>query len=329
MRAAWYTETGPAAQVIRVGEIERRLPEPDDVLVRIHASGINPSDTKKRMGWRGKKLEHPLIIPHHDGAGIIEDVGKNVSQSRIGERVWLYNAQYERPFGTAAEYVCAPSEQAVVLPETVSFVEGACLGVPACTAHFAVFADGDVRGKTLLVAGGAGAVGHYAIQFAKRAGGTVITTVSSTKKAEHVRVAGADYILNYREEDISARVAEITAGGGVDRIVEVDLGANMAIDVSVIKPNGVIASYSSTQVPEPVLPYYPLAYKGVTLRLVQAYILTTEARQRAIRDITSSLRAGRLINAVGQQFSLEETAAAHEAVESRVLLGTAVVLTTA
>ncbi|MGH9790899.1 MAG: NADPH:quinone reductase [Candidatus Acidiferrales bacterium] len=325
MRAAWYTETGPASAVIRVGHLERPRPNRGEVLVRVRASGVNPSDTKKRMGWRGKELEYPLIVPHHDGAGFIEDVGDNISRSRIGERVWIYNAQYGRAFGTAAEYVCLPSEQAVFLPEEVPFAEGACLGVPASTAHFAVFADGALRGKTLLIAGGAGAVGHYAIQFAKWGGSTVIATVSSQEKGEHARRAGADHILNYRQEDVVARVRAITAGDGVDRIVEVNFGVNLAVNAALIKPNGVIASYSSTRVPEPVLPYYPLAYKGVTLRLVQAYILTPEARQSAIRDITACLRRKSLINAIGHQFSIEEAAAAHEAVESGTLLGTAVI----
>ncbi len=325
MRAAWYTETGPASEVIRVGRLDQPRPNRGEVLVRVHASGVNPSDTKKRSGWRGKEIEYPLIVPHHDGAGIIEDVGDSISRSRIGERVWMYNAQYGRAFGTAAEYVCLPSEQAVPLPEGVPSAEGACLGVPASTAHFAVFADGPVHGKTLLIAGGAGAVGHYAIQFAKWGGSTVITTVSSEEKGEHARRAGADYILNYRQEDVVANVTAITSGNGVDRIVELDFGANLAVNAAAIKPNGVIASYSSTRVPEPVLPYYVLAYKGVTLRLVQAYILTPEARQSAIRDITACLRSKSLINAVGRQFSLEETAAAHEAVGSGTLRGTAVI----
>lgn len=325
MRAAWYTETGPASEVIRVGHLDRPRPNRGEVLVRVRASGVNPSDTKKRAGWRGKELDYPLIVPHHDGAGLIEDVGDHISRSRIGERVWMYNAQYRRAFGTAAEYVALPSEQAVLLPEEVPFAEGACLGVPASTAHCAVFADGAVRGKTLLIAGGAGAVGHYAIQFAKWGGSTVITTVSSQEKGQHARRAGADHILNYRQENVVARVRAIT-GNGVDRIVEVDFGANLALNAALIKPNGVIASYSSTRAPEPVLPYYPLAYKGVTLRLIQAYILTPEARQSAIRDITACLRRNGLINAIGRRFSLEQTAAAHEAVESGTLLGTAVLM---
>lgn len=325
MRAAWYTRTGPARDVMQVGEREEPKPGPGELLVRVAASGINPSDTKKRMGWRGKKLEFPLIIPHHDGAGEIADAGPGVDRSRIGQRVWLYNGQYGRPFGTAAEFVCVPVDRAVPLPGGVSFAEGACLGVPASTAHFAVFADGPVKDQVIQVAGGAGAVGHYAIQFAKWGGAKVIATVSSDTKAEHARRGGADHIVNYKREKVAERVVEWTSGQGVDRIVEVDLGANLQTDVAVIKPNGVIASYSSTSVPEPVFPYYPLAYKGVTLRLVQAYILPVEARNRAIQDINACLEQGKLRNCVAREFSLDETALAHEAVEAGGLLGTAVI----
>lgn len=310
---------------MQVGEREEPKPGPGEVLVRLAASGINPSDTKKRMGWRGKKLEFPLIIPHHDGAGEIADAGPGVDRSRKGQRVWLYNAQYGRPFGTAAEYVCVPADRAVPLPEGVSFSEGACLGVPASTAHFAVFADGPVKDQVILVAGGAGAVGHYAIQFAKWGGAKVIATVSSDVKAEHARRGGADHTVNYKREKVAERVLEWTSGQGVDRIVEVDLGANLQTDAAIIKPNGVIASYSSTRVPEPVFPYYPLAYKGVTLSLVQAYILPGEARIKATQDINACLEQGRLRNCVAREFPLDETALAHEAVEAGGLIGTAVI----
>jgi NADPH:quinone reductase len=325
MRAAWYEATGPAREVIRIGEVPRPEPGPGEVLVRVHASGINPSDTKRRSGWRNEPLAHPQIIPHSDGAGVIEAVGAGVDEGRIGERVWLWNAQRVRAGGTCADYVALPQAQAVPLPERTGFIEGACLGVPATTAHFAVLSDGPLVGQTVLIQGGAGAVGDYAVQWAKRSGAHVIATVGSETKAELVRASGADATVNRRAEDVVQRVLDLTDGQGVDRIVEVDFGANLEQDVALIKPNGVIASYSSTARPEPVLPYYPLAYKGVTLRLVQAYILPQPARALAIADIGEGLRDGRLQHRIAGVFPLDETAAAHELQENGEAIGNVVV----
>jgi NADPH:quinone reductase len=325
MRAAWYDATGPAREVIRTGEAPRPEPGPGEVLVRVHASGVNPSDTKRRAGWRNEPLAHPRIIPHSDGAGVIEALGAGVDEGRIGERVWLWNAQRGRASGTCAEYVALPQAQAVALPEGTGFIEGACLGVPATTAHFAVLADGPLVGQTVLVQGGAGAVGDYAVQWAKRSGAHVVATVGSDAKAALARASGANAVVNRRTEDVVRRVLELTAGQGVDRIVEVDFGANLERDAALIKPNGVIASYSSTARPEPVFPYYPLAYKGVTLRLVQAYILPQPARALAIADIGEALCAGRLQHRIAGVFPLAETAAAHELQESGEAVGNVVV----
>jgi NADPH2:quinone reductase len=325
MRAAWYEATGPAFEVIRVGEVPQPEPGAGEVLVRVHASGVNPSDTKRRAGWRKEPLEYPRIIPHSDGAGVIEAVGAGVEDGRIGERVWLWNAQRGRASGTCAEYVAVPGALAVPLPETTSFAQGACLGVPASTAHFAVLADGPLTGQTVLVQGGAGAVGNYAVQWAKRSGAHVIATVSSAAKADLARASGADATVDRRAEDVAQRVLELTDGHGVDRIVEVDFGANLDADVALIKPNGVIASYSSTARPEPVFPYYPLAYKGVTLRLVQAYILPEAARALALADIDEALRDGGLEHRIAATFVLEQTAAAHELLESGEATGNVVV----
>ncbi|MGI9437450.1 MAG: NADPH:quinone reductase, partial [Geminicoccaceae bacterium] len=238
--------------------------------------------------------------------------------------VWLYNAQRGRPFGTAAEHCVLSADNAVALPEAASFIEGACLGVPAQTAHFAVTADGEIEGQTVLVQGGAGAVGHYAVQWGKRFGAKVIATVSNEEKAVHARAAGADAVIDYRQDDVIAAVRAIVPDG-VDRIIEVDLGANMAIDTELIREGGVIASYSSTRVPEPVLPYYPLAYKGVTLRLVQAYILPSEARARAIAGITGALIERTLIHSIATTFPLDDIASAHEVAESVGRVGKIVV----
>jgi NADPH2:quinone reductase len=210
MYAAWYEQQGVAGEVIQYGELPIPNPGANEVRVKVHASGVNPSDTKARSGWGGGSLQFKRVIPHEDGAGIIESVGEGVSSSRIGERVWIYEAQWGRPFGTAAEFVVVPSDRAIHLPDNTDFASGACLGVPAMTAHRCVFADGSVEGQTILVTGGAGAVGYYALQLAKWGGATVITTVSRPEQEQLVRAAGADYIINYKHEDVVQRIKEIT-----------------------------------------------------------------------------------------------------------------------
>ena len=326
MRAVWYERTGPAADVLVCGRLPDPEPGPGEVLVRVRASGVNPSDTKQRGGWRGARPAFPLIVPHADGAGEIVACGAGVSR-RVGERVWIYNGvglyDARRATGTCAELIALPGAQAVPLPDGVEFVAGATFGIPAQTAHRTVFADGPVAGQTILVAGGAGAVGHYAIQFARLAGAKVIATVSGPAKAAHARAAGAETTIDRRQEDVAKRVREIV--GAVDRIVEVDLGANLAIDAAVLAQNGTIASYSSTAVPEPVFPYYPLAFKGANLRLVQGYNLPAAARAAAIADIGRWSAEGKLTHAIARRFPLSETAAAHEFLESGTAIGNVVV----
>ncbi|MEM7441921.1 MAG: NADPH:quinone reductase [Pseudomonadota bacterium] len=329
MRAAWYRSTGPAASVLTVGDLPAPEPSPGEVLVRVRASGINPADLKRRAGWRGMAMDHDLVVPHSDGAGEIVAVGDGVAPDRVGQCVWLWNAQggYNeagRSLGTAAEFCALPAAQAAPLPEGLSFAEGACLGVPALTAHRAVFADGSVAGQTVLVAGAAGAVAHFAVQFAAQDHANVIGTISGAEKADHAQNAGAAETINYRDEDTAARVMEITNGAGVDRIVEVDFAANLALDSEAIKPNGTIASYSSTSNPEPVLPYYALAFKGVNVRFVQGFNLPDEARQAGIDAIDSLATAGRLQIAVAKTFNLDRIAEAHETAESGAI-GTVVV----
>ncbi len=324
MRAAWYERTGPPHEVLVVGETATPKPKSGEVLVRVATSGINPSDTKQRAGWRSEGMPFPRIIPHSDGAGVIAAVGDGVDRDREGERVWLYNTQRGRPRGTAAEFVAVPEVQAVPLPAEIDFRSAACLGVPASTAHYTVLSDGPVTGRTILVAGAAGAVGHSVVQFAKWSDARVIATVSGSTKAEYARAAGADHVINYREEPVVERVLELTGGAGVDRIAEVDFGANLAIDIAAIKPNGVIASYSSTRVPEPVLPYYLLAYKGVMVRFVQAYLLPPPARAQANADITEALMAGALRPNIAATFPLDRIADAHAVAESGKAIGNVV-----
>src|SRR3990170_5436400 len=278
MRAAWYEKNGPAREVINVGELPDPEPGPGEVRVRIHASGVNPSDVKRRIGNLGQAIRVPRIVPHSDGAGVIDAAGDGVPQTRVGERVWVYNAQWQRAYGTCAEFCCVPQVLARRLPDAIDFDAGANMGIPAMTAHRAVFSRGNVRGKTVLVTGGAGAVGHYAVQIAKWAGARVIATASTRQKSALARGAGADEVIDYRHEDVAARVMEFTDGAGADHIVEVDFGANLQASIKLLRPNGAIAAYASTRAPEPVLPYYPMMTRGFGIDLVYVYILPPEAR---------------------------------------------------
>ena len=301
--------------MLTVGEMDAPRPGPGEVLVRMRASGVNPGEVKKRADWMNLGIGFPRVIPHSDGAGVIEGVGEGVPPSRVGQRVWVWGAQSGRPFGTAAQYTAVPGAQAVPLPDGVGFEAGASLGIPARTAHRCVFADGAVSGETVLVAGGAGAVGGFAVSFAKWGGAEVIATVGSEGHAEAALEAGAHHVLNYRADDVAARVAEITGGSGVGRVVEVALGRNLALDTEVIAPHGTIAAYASDAEPEPRLPFWPLLFKNITIRLVGSDDLPEDAERRAVADITACLKEGLLRPRVGARYSLEGIAEAHEAVE--------------
>lgn len=313
-RYAFYEETGPAREVVR---IERRpVPEPPagSVLVRIHHSGVNPSDFKRRAGWASYKPRSPRMVLHTDGAGEIVATGEGVPASRVGERVWLWNAETEGQ-GTAADHCVVEAGRAVPLPASVGTDVGACLGVPACTAHRAVFADGPVTGRSVLVQGGAGAVGAYAIQFARQAGARVIATASTPAKRAVARDLGAHAAVDYRDPDAARLILEANGGREVDRIIEVDLGENLALDLAVAAPNATIASYSSTRVREFAFPYYAIAPKGLNFRIVQGYCLPDEARASAIADITAALAAGRLVHRIAAVLPLERIVEAHELAE--------------
>ncbi|MDC0082279.1 NADPH:quinone reductase [Emcibacteraceae bacterium] len=324
MKATWYTKTGEVEDVLNYGEMNAPIPIAGEVSVRIYASGINPSDVKTRAGARGP-IAFDKVIPHSDGAGIIEAVGEGVDLTRVGERVWIWNGAWKRPFGTCAEYICVPSEQAAPLPINVSFEVGACLGIPASTAYFGVYSDGSVEGKTVLVTGGAGAVGHYAIQFAKLGGAKVITTVSGPEKAAHAQSAGADAVINYREGDVAEAIMKATDGNGVDRIVEVEFGGNLEVSNKVLRNNGVIATYGSMAAMEPKLPFYPMMFKGVTLRMFLVYLLSDEARQSTIAGVNEMIGNAKLIHAITETYDLSDIANAHKAVESGKVIGNVVV----
>ena len=323
MKALWYERFGPASDVLTFGEMDDPVAGPGEVLVRVYASGVNPSDVKLRAGARpGAVMAYPRVVPHSDGAGVVEAVGPGVDASRLGERVWLWNANWQRAFGTAAEYVTLPSAQARVLPENVSFEEGACLGIPAMTAWYALFGDGaDLAGKTVLITGGAGTVGRYACQMAALAGAEVITTVSSEAKAAH---AGAERWINYRDTDVAEAIAEMTHGAGVDRIVEVDFAANQAASVEIIKPGGVIASYASASVMTPELAFYPLMFKDVTLRMLIVYQIDHALQEKGAAALAKWMEQGELSHAVVPSGGLSEGAAAHDRVTEGAKLGTVV-----
>lgn len=313
-RFAYYEDHGPAREVIRLGVRPTPRPGPGEVLVEISRSAVNPSDTKRRAGWASYKPKSARTVLHADGAGRVVAVGDGVGTLVPGQRVWLWNAETEGQ-GTAADHCVVPQAQAVPLPDAATDEAGACMGIPACTAHRAVFADGSVAGKTVLVHGGAGAVGAYAIQFARRAGARVIATGSTPEKRAVALDLGADVALDYRGADAAAAILEANGGRGVDRIVEVDLGENLALDLAVAGVNATIASYSSTRVREFPFPYYAIAPKGLNFRIVQGYCLPDEARAAALADITAALAEGWLVHRIGRIFPLEEIAAAHEAAE--------------
>jgi len=325
MKAVWYERVGPAAEVLIQGELPDPEPGPREVRVRLYASGVNPSDAKTRAGASKRPTMFAKIVPQSDGAGVIDRVGEGVAASRVGERVWVYNAQWERPFGTAAEMVALPESLAVPLPAAIDFAAGACLGIPALTAHRCLFADGRITGATVLVTGGAGVVGHYAIQLAKWARATVITTVSSTEKAEHAHAAGADHVIDYKREAVAERILELTDGRGVDRIVEVELGGNLPLLSRVLKPQGVVAAYASMGVREPVLPVYPLMARNTTIEMVLVYTISDEAKRWAVDDISDWLETGEPKFAIAARFPLERLAEAHDLVERGDKIGHVIV----
>ena len=321
MKAAFYERLGPAREVLQIANLPEPIAAAGEVRVRIHWSGVNPSDVKSRVGLRSSAMPFPRVIPHSDGMGIVDALGEGVPASRIGQRVWTWNAAWGRPYGTACEYVCLPQEQAVPLPDGVEGEAGACLGIPALTALHAVLMDGGVAGKTVLVAGGAGAVGNYAVQMASRLGAArVIASASTPEKASLACEAGADDVVLYKSEALATRVVELTGGRGVDRIIEMDLGANAAADLEMLRPGGECVAYgSSTSALQ--LPFYPLIAKNLQLKFFIVYHLTHEDRARAIATLTRLLARQALKHNIAARLPLEEIAAAHEMVEQGAATG--------
>lgn len=328
MQAGYYERKGAAHDVIIVGDLPTPEPGPGEVLVRVAVAGLNPSDIKNRSGWGGyKDMPYPRIVPQNDGAGVIVGVGPGVTETRLNERVWLFEAQRDgRAFGTAAEFVVVPESRAARLPDIASFELGACLGVPAMTAHRCLFANGGIQGRTVLVQGGGGAVGHAAIQLARWAGAYVIATVSRPAQAEAARDAGAHLVIDRKNEDVVARIKSAISGRGVDRVVEVAFEANLENNLKVLNEGGVISTYATGGADaSPKIPFYQLAFMNLTVNFVFVYQVSDEARASAIHDINAAIEAGALRSFVGRRFPLRELANAHEAQESGEVVGNIVI----
>jgi NADPH:quinone reductase len=312
VKAALYDRYGPAAEVLRVAEVDRPEPGPGEVRVKVALSGLNPTDYKSRSGATPRPIDG-FQIPHHDGAGVIDAVGEGVDPARVGQRVWLWFAAFGRRWGTAAEWTVVPGRQAVPLPDGIPDELGASLGVPAMTAHRCLFADGPVTGKTVLVAGGAGAVGHFAIQLAVRAGAQVIATVSTDEKAGLARQAGAHHVVRYRDPDAVAQIRSVASR--VDRVVEVALGANLGLDLSLAGPGTVIVTYAA-EPSDPVLPVRACMSANVVLRFILLYGVPAAALDDAVSDISAALTEGALTGLPVHRYPLPAIAGAHEAAEA-------------
>jgi NADPH:quinone reductase len=325
MKAVWYERTGAAPEVLSFGEMPTPVAGPGEVRVRLHASGVNPADVGRRSGSY-RAMEFPRVIPDSDGAGIVDQIGDGVTRLGIGQRVWLYNGQRNgRAFGTAAETIALSEHLVTPLPDDVSFAAGATLGIPCMTAWCGLFGDGPIAGQTVLVTGGAGAVGHYAVQLAKWGGARVIATVSSPLKAEQARIAGTDLVIDYKNDDVVAKALAFTGQRGVDRLVDVDFGGNIATTLKLMAMNSTIAVYATNGNRNPVLPMRELMERCIALRSLVLFALPPRLLAAAQADISKWLAAGKRIHNIAAQFPLSETARAHLAVEKGDKLGTVIV----
>jgi NADPH2:quinone reductase len=315
MKSVYYDHFGTAADVLTLSTLDTPMPAAGEVTVRMAFSGVNPSDIKGRAGSRPGVLKpaFPQVIPHSDGAGVIEAVGEGINPERIGNRVWIWNGQWQRAFGTASTHITLPTEQAVDLPDGVSLETGAVLGIPGLTAAEAVFGAGDVTGQTLLVSGGGGTVGYLAVQLAVWGGAKVIATCSERDMAR-VKAAGAQTVLDYRSPTLAANIIAANNGAPVDRILEVEFGANVVMNAEVIKINGTIAAYGSQIEMTPTLPFGPLLFKAATIDIILIYLLPLADRPERTTRLHNALTQGALTCPVAQVYPLEECVAAHEAV---------------
>ncbi|MER5664885.1 NADPH:quinone reductase [Streptomyces mirabilis] len=314
MLASWYDEQGPAAAVLGVGELPDPEPGPGEVRVRVTVSGVNPGDTKKRRGWLGSSMPYPRVIPHSDAAGVVDAVGDGVDARRVGQRVWVYGAQSYRPFGTAAQYTVVPEDLAVPLPDHLGDDLGASLGIPGITAHRTVFGDGPVDGRTVLVHGVLGGVGSLAAQLARWGGATVLATVRRGDDLDRVDPAVVSHAVALDSADPAAAIRAYTPQG-VDRIIEVALSDNADLDSAVAATDAVIAAYA-TRADRTEIPFWPLLFNNVTLRLLGSDDFPAEARRQAARDLTAAAAVGALTVDVGDRYPLEDIAKAHDRVDA-------------
>ena len=322
MRAVWYERQGAADDVLQIGELPDPVPSPGEVRVRVAFSGVNPGDTKKRRGWLGSAMPFPRVVPHSDGAGVVELAGEGVDPARVGQRVWVFGAQSYRPFGTAAQLTVVPAQQAIDLPDGVSDEVGACLGIPGITAHRAVFADGPVAGMTVLVQGVLGGVGALAAQLARWGGATVIGTVRQRGDLERVNASAVAHAVALDQPDPAGAI-RAHAPDGVDRIVEVAFSDNIDLDAAVAKNHTVIAAYA-TRADRPDFPFWPMLFDNVTIRLLGSDDFPAVAKQQAVADLTAAAGDGALSIAIGAPLPLERAIEAHGRVDAgtreRVLL---------
>lgn len=323
MKAVWYERNGPANEVLTVGEMPTPTPAAGEVLVKLHASGVNPSDVKSRAG---RPLAFERIVPHSDGAGVIEAVGKGVDTKRIGQRVWIWNGQWQRAMGTCAQYIALPDQQAVLLPDQVSFEAGACLGIPALTAWQAIAHAGNLKDKTVVVIGAANAVGAYCVQMAKLAGGRVIGTVGSSAKGELATRLGADAIVNYKTGDTAKGLLELTNNEGADVMIDMDFSSiDQLVKGGALKAHGMVISYGSNGMGNVTFDFRSWLFRSVAVKLFLVYDLTLDQRRAALNGLNEMLQHNKLTHMIGKHYDLVDAAAAHEAVQNGSVVGNVVI----
>lgn len=324
MRAAFYSRNGSAREVLEVGDLATPEPAAGEVRVKLAMSGVNPSDVKSRGGSR--PVESGFIVPHSDGAGVIDKVGSGVPAGRVGERVWVWNGQWQRSMGTAAQFIVLPKQQAVRLPDSVSFEAGACLGIPALTAMHALEKLGNVQDKSVLVIGAASGVGFYAAQIARLRGARVIGTVGSPEKAQVLARIGIGETVDYKKESVAERVLALTAGRGVDAVVDMDFSTSARlVPDGAVAPHGTIACYGSNVRGDIPLAFGAWLTRSISLHFFLVYDLLAAEREQGIAALSAMLAQGRLEHLLAPAYPLDDIVAAHEAVESGRVVGNVVV----
>ena len=317
MLAAWYKKFGSARDVLEVGELTEPAPAKGEVKIRVHSSAVNPSDVKKRLGSSPNLLDNGLVIPHSDGAGEIVEVGDDTLKHRIGERVWVFEAQHNRYHGTSAQFVCIPSNNAISLPKNIGYDIGAMMGIPAMTAHRCVFNSRIAEGCYVLITGGAGRVGHYAIQWAKKSGAFVIATASNSKSFKQCKKAGADVVFSHPSENFVEEILDYTKGKLIDKVIDGDFGVNFNHILNIIKPNGKISTYASMTDMKPTIPFYQMMNLNIELKMVFVYDMPQKSKDSAIEDITIALDDDNLVHRLHKQYELSEISQAHLKIEDK------------